>query len=52
MENGNKEVDNTNGIFSTNSVSISELIQIETSIYNSFGGFQFRKIFPKWNGTL
>ena len=52
MENGNKEVDNTEGIFSTNSVSITELIQIETSIYNSFGGFQFRKIFPKWNGTI
>ena len=52
MENGHKEVDNTEGIFSTNSVSITELIQIETSIHNSFGRFQFRKIFPKWNGTI
>ena len=29
-----------------------ELIQIETSISNGFVGFQFRKIFSKWNGTL
>ena len=52
MENGNKDVDKTEGICSTNSVSIVQLTQIETSIYNSFGGFQFRKTFPKWNGTL
>ena len=34
-----KEADNTDGISSTNSVSVSELLQIETSVFDGFVGF-------------
>ena len=34
-----KEVDNTDGISSTNSVSVSELLQTETSVSDGFVGF-------------
>ena len=52
LENEDKKVDNTEEISLTRSVSIVELIQIETSISNGFMGFQFREIFSKWNETL
>ena len=51
MGDGNKEVDNTEGICSTRSVIILGLILIETSIANSFVGFRFRQIFSKWSGN-
>ena len=52
MENGNKKIVNTEGICSTNSVNILELLLIETSIFNEIVGFRFRKIFSEWSGTL
>ena len=52
MENENKEVENIEGVCSTSSVSIVELIKIETSVSNSFMGFHIRKILSKWNAIL
>ena len=49
LGDGNKEVDNAEEICS---ISILELILIETSIANSFVGCRFRKIFSKWSGDL
>ena len=44
LENGNKEVDNTEGICSTYNVNIVELMEKENFISNGFVGFQFRKV--------